>query len=256
MSRNQRQGKAYIGTSGWSYDDWQERFYPADIRKKDWFGYFAQNFSTVELNATYYRLFPAATFEGWKKKAPKNFTYAVKMWGLVTHRKRLKDVTEQTQTVLERAALLDRNLGPILIQLPPSFHRDDQRLADYIEVLKEARQKIGKRFQIAFEFRHPSWMEEAVFSMLGRSNFALCLPDGSKLGCPKIATSYFTYVRFHGREAKYQTIYSQAMLAEWAVWMKQRLNDGINVYAYFNNDYHAHAVTNAKQIRQMLEEMK
>lgn len=253
MTEKKKHGKAYVGTSGWSYDDWAGRFYPADIRKKDWFGYFAAHFSTVELNATYYRLFPAKTFGGWKDKAPKNFTYAVKMWGLVTHRKRLKDVTEQTQTVLERAAMLGRHLGPVLIQLPPGLHREDQRLADYIEVLKETRQKVGRRFRFTIEFRHESWMDDAVFAMLKKSNIALCLPDGPRMDCPKIVTSYFTYVRFHGREGKYQTIYSQKMLAEWADWMKKQIENGIDVCAYFNNDFHAHAVQNARQLIDLVE---
>lgn len=248
-----KKGKAYIGTSGWSYGDWAGRFYPAEVRKKDWFGYFARHFSTVELNATFYRLFPESTFEGWGNKAPKGFTYAVKMWRQVTHRKRLKNAGDQTQGVLERAALLGRHLGPVLVQLPPGLHRDDERLADYIEVLKEARRKIGKRFQFVVEFRHKSWLEDAVFSLLNRNHIALCLPDGLVSDVPKISTSYFTYVRFHGREDTYRTLYTESMLAEWARWMREQLADGIDVYAYFNNDYHAHAIQNARQLRKMLE---
>ena len=252
MEGAKKTGKAYVGTSGWSYDDWVVRFYPEDVRKKDWFEYFVKHFSTVELNATYYRLFPAKTFQLWHDKAPKNFTYAVKMWRMVTHLKRLRDADDATQTVLERAALLGRNLGPILVQLPPSLRRDDELLDEYLLVLRHIRQAIGMRMKFAFEFRHASWMDDAVYAILKRHRAALCLPDGPQPEWPRVVTSNFTYVRFHGRPNT-DSMYTEPMLAEWAQWMKPKLSSGIDVYAYFNDDYKAHAVVNARQLRELLK---
>ena len=253
LSRNNKQGNAYIGTSGWSYEDWVGRFYPKDVRKKDWFGYFAQHFSTVELNATFYRLFPESTFEKWKGNAPKDFVYAVKMWRWVTHRKRLNDVAADTQTALERAALLGRHLGPILIQLPPGLHRDDGRLREYVEVLKECKKNLHKQFRFTIEFRHKSWLEDEVFEILKKGRIALCIADMPKLTFPRITTANFVYVRFHGDVRLYQTLYAKSTLTEYANWLKPLIAQGKDVYGYFNNDYNAHAIINAKQLRTMLE---
>lgn len=247
-----KSGRVWIGTSGWSYAHWAGRFYPDDIRKKDWFGYFAQQFDTVELNATFYHLFPETTYAGWEAKAPGNFLYAVKMWRWVTHRKKLRDVEEDTQTALERAALLGRRLGPILVQLPPSLKRNDERLREYMEVLKTARRRIGRRFAFTIEFRHPSWDDEAVYRILERENFALCLPDGPRVMYPRRVTSYFTYVRFHGRAGMPDALYPEAVLADWAAWLRAQRDAGVDVYVYFNNDYNASAITNARQMIRLM----
>lgn len=255
-SGKNKKGKVYVGTSGWSYEDWAERFYPSGLRKKDWFSCFATHFKTVELNATFYRLFEKKTYQGWAQKALQGFIYALKMWRWITHRKRLKDVASDTQTALERAALLGNHLDPVLIQLPPGLYRDDRRLAEYIQVLKKARKKIGRRFKFAFEFRHESWIDDQVFSLLDRNKFALCLPDWPKLEFPRIITSHFSYIRFHGCEDTYQTLYPKQYLQTWAYWIQKQISKGIDVYAYFNNDYHVHAVTNAKQLLKQVKRIQ
>lgn len=249
-----KRGRVWIGTSGWSYAHWAGRFYPEDIRKKDWFGYFSRHFDTVELNATFYHLFPAKTYAGWEAKPTGNFLYAVKMWRWVTHRKKLRDVEEDTHTALERAALLGRRLGPVLVQLPPSLKRDDELLKAYMDVLKAARRRIGKRFQFTIEFRHLSWVDEEVYRILARDNFALCLPDGPRVTFPRVTTSYFTYVRFHGREGMADSLYPEEALADWAAWLRRQRDAGVDVYVYFNNDYNASAITNARQMKRLMEE--
>jgi uncharacterized protein YecE (DUF72 family) len=243
-----KRGRVWIGTSGWSYPHWGGRFYPDDIRKKDWFAYFAQHFNTVELNATFYHLFPETTYAGWERKAPGDFVYAVKMWQWVTHRKKLRGVEADTQTALERAALLGRRLGPVLVQLPPGLKRDDELLKEYMGVLKETPRRIGRRFALTFEFRHPSWADEEVYRMLRRDRFALCLPDGGRVTFPRTVTAPFTYVRFHGRAGMADSLYPEAVLADWANWLRAQRNAGIDVYVYFNNDYNASAITNAGQM--------
>lgn len=242
-----------MGTSGWSYEDWAGRFYPEGISKRDWFAYYARHFSTVELNAPFYHLFPAAVIEGWREKAPKGFVFAVKMWRQVTHRRRLAEAAEPTERALERAALLGEHLGPILIQLPPGLHRDDERLEAYLQGLAGLQEKLGRTFRFVFEFRHSSWMEETVLEQLGQYGCGLCLSDGLGPAVPKRAIGDFVYVRFHGRAQRYRTLYTRAMLEEWAGRLREQINAGLDVYAYFNNDSQAYAVQNARELIEMLK---
>ncbi|MEJ5259017.1 MAG: DUF72 domain-containing protein [Anaerohalosphaeraceae bacterium] len=252
MSRRKK-GRIWVGTSGWSYEDWAGRFYPEGLSKKDWFAYYARHFSTVELNAPFYHLFEAATYEGWREKAPKGFVFAVKMWRQVTHRRRLADAAEPTERALERAALLGEHLGPILIQLPPGLHREDERLEAYLQGLAGLQEKLGRTFRFVFEFRHESWMAEPVAEMLERFGCGLCLADGLGPVFLRQAVGGFVYVRFHGRAQRYRTLYTKAMLEEWTGWLREQIDAGLDVYAYFNNDYQAYAVQNARELMEMLK---
>lgn len=247
-------GRALVGTSGWSYDNWRERFYPADLPKKRWFEYFAQHFATVELNATFYRLFPATTFGRWSENAPPGFVYATKLWRVVTHRKRLVEVQEELEVFLERASELGATQGPLLVQLPPNLRRDDDRLAAFLDVLADARAQRRGELRVTMEFRHASWNDPAVFERLGAADVGLCLVDTLHLQFPQVVTTDFTYVRFHGREESYATLYSREQLRPWAAWVRRELAAGHDVYAYFNNDYNAHAVQNARDLVALLAE--
>jgi len=242
----------FVGTSGWSYEHWQDIFYPEHLAKKDHFVYFTSQFSTVELNATFYRLFPEKTFEKWAVQAPKGFIYAVKLWRWITHRKRLKDVQTDLQTFLARAALLADHLGPILVQLPPNMHRNDDLLKKFLECLAKTQKAIKKKFPVTIEFRHSSWLDGDVYHILDDANVALCLADMPKLDFPCWITSDFTYVRFHGRPQLYRSLYTKKTLQQWSDWLGRQLSAGRDVFVYFNNDFDAHAVHNARQLRQML----
>lgn len=251
---NPKAPTAWVGTSGWSYDGWKGVFYPKNLPKKDHFGYFSEHFRTVELNATFYRLFPEKTFAHWAQKAPKGFIYACKMWRWVTHRKRLREVEGDLNSFFDRCLLLGEHLGPVLVQLPPGQHRDDQRLGEFLETLTHVRKRTKKHIRVAVEFRHASWDDPAVYEKLREAGVALCLVDMPKLSFPQEVTDDFTYVRFHGRDKLYQSLYTKEQLAQWAKWLQKQLRAGVDVYCYFNNDYDARAVKNARQLREMLAE--
>jgi uncharacterized protein YecE (DUF72 family) len=248
-----KRGKAYIGTSGWSYEHWQGVFYPERLPKKDRFAYFAAHIPTVELNATFYHLFPEKTFRGWAEKAPPEFLYAVKMWRRITHYKRLQEVEDDLRLFLSRITLLNNHLGPVLIQLPPGLHRDDVRLSRFLEGWQEAQKTMEKTFRTAVEFRHKSWFADEVYTILREAGAAFCLGDMPKLEFPREVTGNFTYVRFHGRPHLYQSLYSEETLTEWRGWLGVQLKGGLDAFVYFNNDFHANAVRNARQLRHMLE---
>jgi len=235
-----------VGTSGWSYNHWREVFYPEGLSQARWFEHYSQHFDTVELNATYYRLMPERTFQGWRDKAPEGFLYAVKMWQQVTHRKVLKDVGSEVGDFLKRAALLGDHLGPILVQLPPRFGLDLERLERFLP-------HLSAEFEYAFEFRNPSWFTEKVYDILRERGIALCVFHHVKIECPRVATAPLVYLRFHGESGRYTGKYTTEHLKEWADLACNWIAEGRRVVAYFNNDYKGYAVENAIELRRLIE---
>jgi uncharacterized protein YecE (DUF72 family) len=236
-----------IGTSGWHYSDWTERFYPADLPKNSWLEYYAGHFDTVEINNTFYRQPKLQTFKNWRKQVPKNFLFVIKASRFITHIKRLKDVEESLERFFEGVRLLKSNLGPILYQLPPSMHKDLNRLKAFLKILP-------KKSVSVFEFRHESWFSDDIYELLGDFNAAFCVHD--LMDVPRIITSDIIYLRFHGTTGRYQGNYSKPALQKWANWVKDNLKGKKAFFAYFNNDYNAFAVNNAKTLKQQFEKSK
>ena len=234
-----------IGTSGWYYNHWKGLFYPAGLPKSKWFDYYAEHFDTVEINNTFYQLPKQETFKNWHKQAPKNFLYTVKANRYITHIKRLKDPSQSLERFFEGADILKENLGPILYQLPPSFHKDLDRLRAFMQVLPKDRIAV-------FEFRHKSWFSDDTYKLLNEFNAAFCIHDLAGIPTPRITTANLIYVRFHGPTGKYQGNYSKPALQSWAKWLKQHIKEVRSVYVYFNNDINANAVRNAKTLKEQL----
>ena len=237
--------KYYIGTSGFHYDHWRERFYPQGLAKSKWLEYYAAHFGTVELNNSFYRLPSEKAFATWRDSSPPDFTFAVKVSRFITHMKKLRNVEEALATFLGRARGLEEKLGPLLYQLPPNMRRNDEVLDAFLALLPPD-------LDHAFEFRHPSWFDQGVFDILRRHNAAFCSFHLPGLPCPLVATADFAYIRFHGSEGKYWGCYSDEELAEWAGRIAELSRDLRAVYIYFNNDDRAFAVYNALTLGKML----
>lgn len=148
----------YIGTSGWHYDHWRGLFYPENLAKPKWLGFYAEHFTTVELNNSFYHLPSEAAFTNWRKSSPDGFVFAVKVSRFITHIKRLKNVEESLSNFLSRADFLQDKLGPLLYQLPPSMKRNDEVLEAFLSMLPE-------RYRHVLEFRHESWLDNCVFNI-------------------------------------------------------------------------------------------
>jgi uncharacterized protein YecE (DUF72 family) len=232
-----------IGTSGWYYDHWSGRFYPADLPKSKWFEYYAQYFDTVEINNTFYHLPKEQTLRRWHKIAPKDFLYAVKANRYITHIKKLKDAAEPLERFFEIAGLLKSRLGPILYQLPPSLQKDLDLLEAFIKLLP-------KRKTAVFEFRHESWYSDDTYNLLDKSGACFCIHDMPGKESPHIVTGGVIYVRFHGTTGRYSGSYSKSQLQDWADWLKDQAKNVNAIYVYFNNDTQAHAIKNAKQLKE------
>ena len=239
----------YTGTSGWHYDHWRDRFYPEKLAKAKWLEFYADHFNTVELNNSFYRLPSETAFATWYNSSPPDFTFAVKVSRFITHIKRLRNSEEPLDTFITRAKGLGEKLGPLLYQLPPNLHRDDERLESFLSILPPGMKHV-------VEFRHQSWLEDSVFEILHKYNIGFCIFDMPDISCPLVATADFAYIRFHGSTGLYSSCYSNEELADWA---KRLTNLAANVkvlYIYFNNDAEAFAVRNAITLRGYLQDMR
>jgi len=235
-----------IGTSGWHYDDWRCRFYPEKLPRTKWLEFYAGYFPTVELNNSFYRLPSEKAFTNWRDSSPTGFTFAVKVSRFITHIKRLKSTEEAVENFTKRARILGEKLGPLLYQLPPNTHRNDETLESFLASLPHGLKHV-------IEFRHQSWLEEEVFEILRKYNAGLCVFDMPSFTCPLVATADFAYVRFHGSEGLYSSSYSDEELADWAKRIADLAASLDTVYIYFNNDVAGFAIRNAMTIRDYLE---
>ncbi|MEN3337189.1 MAG: hypothetical protein V7647_865 [Acidobacteriota bacterium] len=242
-------GSARIGCSGWEYKHWRGDFYPAELRRAQWFEHYAATFDTVEINNTFYRLPEEATFAAWAARAPAGFLFAVKASRFLTHMKKLKDPEEPVERLFTRMRPLCEHLGPVLYQLPPGWKCDAARLEHFLQALPTGIRHV-------LEFRDPSWYADGILALLERFGVALCLHDMRGSATVRERVGPFVYVRFHGATGNYGGGYSDRRLAGWAEWLCHARAAGGDVYAYFNNDVGGHAPRNAVTLRRLMGEQR
>jgi uncharacterized protein YecE (DUF72 family) len=231
---------ARVGCSGWVYREWRGPVYPTELPQRRWFEHYATRFDTVEINNTFYRLPTVEAVDGWREQAPEGFCYSLKVGQFGSHRKKLKDAESWLPRHLERVEHLGAALGPNLLQLPPRWRRDVSRLEEFFAA-------APSDLRWAVELRDPSWLHDDVFEVLHRHGAALCvhdlLPDH-----PWELTTDWTYVRYHGPDAlhrPYHGSYGGRRLRRSAERLGAWLEQGCDVFAYFNNDIGAAAVGDA-----------
>ena len=243
-------GRARVGCSGWSYADWRGVVYPADAGPSHWFRCYASRFDTVELNNTFYRLPAPSTVDKWAAQAPDGFTYAVKLGQFGSHRMKLRDATSWMPNHLDRVERLGRSLGPNLVQLPPRWKRNADRLDEFLAA-------APRTMRWAVEVREESWLHDETYEVLRRHGAALCFHDLLD-NHPWVRTTDWSYVRFHGPDAinvPYNGLYGPKRLEPTATRLAEWLAEGCDVYAYFNNDWYGHAVTDARWLRERLSQL-
>ncbi len=237
----------HVGTSGWSYEHWDNVLYPPGTPPSQRLQLYASRFQTVELNASFYRWPSNSAFASWRRRLPQGFLLSVKAPRGLTHAKRLY----APETWVNRIAscwheLRDRR-AVVLVQLAPGHARDDARLEYFLA-------QLPSWMRVAVEFRHPSWHDDAVFDILQRHQAAYCVMSGANLPCVLRATAPFVYVRLHGPDQRhlYGGSYGEHDLRWWADRIREWDGAGQDVYAYFNNDGGGNAVRNAERLRQLL----
>ena len=232
----------HVGTSGWQYTDWRGVFYPERLPPDRWLERYAEAFSVVEVNNSFYRLPELATFERWRERTPTGFTFAVKASRFLTHLKRLRDAEDGVRLLLQRTAGLGDKLGPLLFQLPPRFPVDVPRLRTFLG-------SVPRSVRCAWEFRDPSWLIDDVFELLDEASCALVLADRPGFRGPTIVTGGWSYVRFH-QGSRLGPDYRRDKLRRWAERIAAL--PASDVWAFFNNDPGGAAVRDARFLRETL----
>jgi uncharacterized protein YecE (DUF72 family) len=237
----------WIGTSGWSYDHWHPELYPGGLAAAGRLARYAAVFPTAELNSSFYRWPRPSAFRAWRQRLPPEFRLSVKAPRGLTHGRRLYAPDIWLERITAGWHELGDRRAVLLVQLPPSQPYDHARLAYFLSL-------VPHWMRVAVEFRHPSWHHAETFELLERHHAAYCVMSGAGLPCQLRATADFVYLRLHGPDphALYAGSYPDADLRWWASRIQEWDTAGQDVFAYFNNDGHAHAVRNARTLRAML----
>jgi uncharacterized protein YecE (DUF72 family) len=213
----------WIGTSGYNYPEWKGTFYPADLPASKMLAFYAARFPTVEINYTFYRLPTEKLVAGWAAGTPTPYKLTLKAPKRITHDKRLRDAGDLVRTFCQVAGTLGDKLGVLLFQLAPNFKID---LAVFDAFLAD----LPPGARAAFEFRHPSWFDEAVYERLRTRNLAVCIADSDKLSTPVVATANYGYFRL--RDEGYQ----DDDIARWADTIRAHEDQWQETFVYFKHE--------------------
>jgi uncharacterized protein YecE (DUF72 family) len=210
------------GTSGWQYREWKGSFYPDSLATDRMLPYYAERFPSVEVNNTFYRMPKESVLRAWAESVPNGFRFVLKASQRITHYARLKEAAaDPLGYLLRTAAALGDRLGPFLFQLPPNMKKDTPRLGSFLEHIPEGT-------KAAFEFRHPSWLEEDVFELLRAHDLALCVANTEGEETPLEATAGYGYLRLR-KEA-----YGEGELESWAE--RIRAQPWSEAYVFFKHE--------------------
>jgi uncharacterized protein YecE (DUF72 family) len=226
----------YVGTSGYSYKEWKGTFYPEDLPDKQMLHFYGERFRAVEINNTFYRMPKASVLEGWASEVPANFKFVLKASQRITHMQRLKDAGDSLSYLLKVAGALKESLGPFLFQLPPFLKKDAPRLRDFLALLPPD-------CRAAFEFRHQSWFDPEIFSLLRDHHAVLCIAEAENdLEIPFESTANWGYLRLRRPD------YGDAELKTWVDRLRQQ--DWRDAFIFFK---HEEAGKGPKMARRFLE---
>jgi uncharacterized protein YecE (DUF72 family) len=211
-----------IGTSGYSYKEWKGLFYPPDLAAKDYLSFYSKRFPTTEINNTFYRFPTESTSTGWRRQVPEGFRFAVKLTQKISHHRKLRDAGEDMEWFLKGIEPLRAQLAAILVQLPPYLRKDIGALRAFLDSFGEA--------PLAFEFRHASWMDEEVRTLLADRKAALVIAETDEVPALRELTGRFAYLRLR------KSSYESGELEDWARWIQEQ---NLPRYAYLKHDQQA-----------------
>ena len=213
----------WVGTSGYNYPEWKGSFYPQNLPAAKMLPYYAERFTTVEINYTFYRMPNEKIVAGWAAQTPPSFKFTLKAPRRITHDNRLKNVGDLVRGFCDVAATLGDRLGALLFQLPPNFKVNLDLFDAFLDTLPP-------KVTAAFEFRHESWLDESVYQRLRARNLALCLADTAERPAPIVQTADYGYLRL--RDEGYQP----ADIARWADVVKTHAADWRETFVYFKHE--------------------
>ena len=241
-----------IGTSGWSYNEWAGVFYPTSSTNK--LSFYSKLYKTAEVDSTFYAFPSKGLVLGWARYTPPDFVFSAKLPQLLTHEKKLELSKGVESDLIRFLGLLKPliaagKLGPILIQLPPSFSYQSD-----FDKLRAFLSKAPEDVRFAVEFRHPSWLREDVWSFLREKNAANVIVDEPLLPPDTVTTADFAFIRWHGHGSRpwYNYRYSDKELDGWVPKVKEVTARVKKTFGYFNNHFKGFAVENSLKMMEKL----
>ncbi|MGQ0810050.1 MAG: DUF72 domain-containing protein [Nitrospiraceae bacterium] len=220
--------RIHVGLSGYSYKPWQGpgRFYPTDLQQTEFLRFYASRYDSVELDGIWYRLPSEQAVQTWIAHTPPHFVFSPKAHRRITHFQRLKpEAWPFLQTMFDRLAPLEqaKKLGPVLVQLPPNFMRDDHRLEAFLDHLPAT-------VRCAIEFRHPSWMTQTVEDILRGHGVAWAAVETDEQAAEHRNTADFLYARLR------RSRYKDADLVEWGTRLEEAAGQGKDCFIYCKHE--------------------
>jgi uncharacterized protein YecE (DUF72 family) len=231
----------YLGTSGWSYADWEGTLYPEALPSASRLAEYVKRFATVEIDSTFYGTPRRSTVQNWREVAPDGFLFAAKFPSEITHDQNLVGAEAETESFLHTMAELGDRLGPLLLQLPPSFD------VEGMGVLEDFLERLPQGFRYAVEVRHRSWLGSDLPDMLSERGAALTLIDYPGMPRMERATADFSYIRWLGDRREFPSGHTRLEkerdddLRWWSDLVGRFLREGRTVFAYANNHYQNHS---------------
>lgn len=238
----------FIGTSGWSYKNWDKKFYPVSIQQADKLAHYSEHFNATEVNVSFYKNLEPKTYEHWRELVPADFVFAIKLNRYLTQMKKLK-VDQAAQEMLDQffegVQKLGHHVAVILIQLPPSLNKDIEKLGTFLN-------NLPKAYRYAIEFRNKSWFDQETEGLLRENNVGFVISDSPQWEHRITTTANFLYARFHGKEKLFVSQYKEEDLEKWSQTLSRLQNKVDQCYCFFNNTDQGYAIGNAKKLRELL----
>jgi len=213
----------WVGTSGYNYPEWKGTFYPEKLPVAKMLPYYAERFSTVEINYTYYRTPNKKILEGWSQATPERFKLTLKAPKRITHIARLRDCGDLLRYFVDTAAKLGPKLGALLFQLPPSLKQDLSLFDSFLD-------NFPADVCAAFEFRHGSWLNDETYQRLRARNLALCVADSETMATPVTITTDYAYFRLRDEG------YTPDDIERWAGTIAEQTSACKDVFVYFKHE--------------------
>jgi uncharacterized protein YecE (DUF72 family) len=230
--------KIHVGTSGYGYKEWKGIFYPEKISAKEMLGFYAERLSSVEINYTFYHMPTEKVLASWAAQVPDDFAFALKAPQVITHRKRLRDVGEETEYFFKTLSILGSKMGPVLFQFPKSFRADSSRLKDFLALIPENR-------RCAFEFRSPTWLDPEILDLLREKGCSLCTADADESRADEIiSTASWGYLRLRRSD------YTEDEVAQWLERILAQ--QWQNVFVFFKHEEEAKGPESAIHFRKLM----
>jgi uncharacterized protein YecE (DUF72 family) len=244
--------KFHIGTMGWSYNFWSGNFYPAALKSDAFLTEYSKHFDSVEVDYTFYRVPNKGTINKWRSEVPEGFLFSLKFPRVITHVKMLENCEDAAHFFLDRVSELQGNLGPLLLQFPPSFRYER------LHLLRDFVASLPKKYRFAVEVRNASLLDDKLYSLLRENGIALVMVDKPSLPTIDESTANFLYLRWEGDRNTVNGTLGRvevdrtAEISKWAKKIRGFAESAENVFGYFSKYYSGHPPTDARKLLSLL----